>query len=580
MKTSELKNIIKRIFNDYLKKYFTRLLIALLLSLIVAATTSGIAWLLDPAIEKIFIEQDKKYASIIPIAIVLTFTAKGLALYFARSNVIKVGYWVCGELEKEMSKKILISDTNTIDNKHSAKFISNFLFDTQMVQQMVSTSTLNLMKDTLTLIALVSLMFYQNWKLALFAILIIPLTATLAKSLGKRISKAGSESMDLSARLSSFLSDIVRGSKIIKIYQSEEREQNRAVKSIDDLNNKLIKIGIIQIRLTPIMEALTGVMIAGFIYYSGILIAAGEIGINNFFSFLTAMMLAYQPVRALATIHMSFQHGAEGAKRIFSVIDQQVDIHDNSHKEKLNLKKAEIEFENVSFKYPTTKERAIKNINFKIKGGTMAAFVGQSGAGKSTIMSLIPRFYDSQSGKILIDGQNIYDVNLFSLRKNISLVSQDVILFDDTVRSNILYANPNATDDQIYDACKLAAAEEFIIKLPDGYDTKIGENGVKLSGGQKQRISIARAILKNSPIILLDEATSALDTESEKKVQVAIRKLTENRTTLVIAHRLSTVYNADTIFVVNNGNIVSYGTHKELIEKSLEYKSLYQKQLA
>ena len=580
MKTSELKNIIKRIFNDYLKKYFTRLLIALLLSLIVAATTSGIAWLLDPAIEKIFIEQDKKYASIIPIAIVLTFAAKGLALYFARSNVIKVGYWVCGELEKEMSKKILISDTNTIDNKHSAKFISNFLFDTQMVQQMVSTSTLNLMKDTLTLIALVSLMFYQNWKLALFAILIIPLTATLAKSLGKRISKAGSESMDLSARLSSFLSDIVRGSKIIKIYQSEEREQNRAVKSIDDLNNKLIKIGIIQIRLTPIMEALTGVMIAGFIYYSGILIAAGEIGINNFFSFLTAMMLAYQPVRALATIHMSFQHGAEGAKRIFSVIDQQVDIHDNSHKEKLNLKKAEIEFENVSFKYPTTKERAIKNINFKVKGGTMAAFVGQSGAGKSTIMSLIPRFYDSQSGKILIDGQNIYDVNLFSLRKNISLVSQDVILFDDTVRSNILYANPNATEDQIYDACKLAAAEEFIIKLPDGYDTKIGENGVKLSGGQKQRISIARAILKNSPIILLDEATSALDTESEKKVQVAIRKLTENRTTLVIAHRLSTVYNADTIFVVNNGNIVSFGTHKELIEKSLEYKSLYQKQLA
>ena len=580
MKTSELKNIIKRIFNEYLKKYFTRLLIALFLSLIVAATTSGIAWLLDPAIEKIFIEQDKKYASIIPIAIVLTFTAKGLALYFARSNVIKVGYWVCGELEKEMSKKILISDTNTIDNKHSAKFISNFLFDTQMVQQMVSTSTLNLMKDTLTLIALVSLMFYQNWKLALFAILIIPLTATLAKSLGKRISKAGSESMDLSARLSSFLSDIVRGSKIIKIYQSEEREQNRAVKSIDDLNNKLIKIGIIQIRLTPIMEALTGVMIAGFIYYSGILIAAGEIGINNFFSFLTAMMLAYQPVRALATIHMSFQHGAEGAKRIFSVIDQQVDINDNSHKENLNLKKAEIEFENVSFKYPTTKERAIKNINFKIKGGTMAAFVGQSGAGKSTIMSLIPRFYDSQSGKILIDGQNIYDVNLFSLRKSISLVSQDVILFDDTVRSNILYANPNATEDQIYGACKLAAAEEFIIKLPDGYDTKIGENGVKLSGGQKQRISIARAILKNSPIILLDEATSALDTESEKKVQIAIRKLTENRTTLVIAHRLSTVYNADTIFVVNNGNIVSFGTHKELIEKSLEYKSLYQKQLA
>ena len=580
MNFSELKKILNRIFQNYLKKYFKRLILALLLSLIVAGTTSGIAWLLDPAIEKIFIEQDDAYAKLIPAAIVLTFVAKGLALYFARSNVIKVGYWVCGELEKEMSKKILVSDTDTIDNKHSAKFISNFLFDTQMVQQMVSTSTLNLMKDTLTLIALVSVMFYQNWKLAIFALLIIPLTATLAKSLGKRISKAGSESMNLSGKLSSFLSEIVKGSKIIKIYQSEDREQLRASKSIDDLNNKLIKIGIIQIRLTPIMEALTGVMIAGFIYYSGILIAKGEIGINNFFSFLTAMMLAYQPVRALATIHMSFQHGAAGAKRIFEVIDQKVEINDNAEKSNLELEKANIVFKNVSFKYPSIKERAIKNISFEIQGGTMAAFVGHSGAGKSTILNLIPRFYDSQSGNILIDNQNIHDVNLFSLRKNISLVSQDIILFDDTVKANILYANPSAGVKDLENACKLAAADEFILKLPNAYDTVIGENGVKLSGGQKQRLSIARAILKNAPIILLDEATSALDTDSEKKVQDAIRKLTENRTTLVIAHRLSTVYNADTIFVVNDGKIVDFGKHNDLISNSPEYKSLYQKQLA
>ena len=479
-----------------------------------------------------------------------------------------------------MSSKILRSDTDTIDNKHSAKFISNFLYDTNLVQQSVSSGVLNLMKDSATLVALTFVMFYQNWKLALFAILMIPIAAILSKSLGKRIGKAGTESMDLAGKLSSFLSEIVKGSKIIKIYQSEKIEQDKAIKSIDSYNNKLIKIASIMIRATPIMEVLTGIMIAGFIYYSGLLISTGELGINNFFSFLTAMMLAYQPVRSLATINMTIYQGAAGAKRIFSVIDEKVKIRDDFPDENLKLNNADINFEDVSFQYKFTKDKAINNVSLDIKGGTMSAFVGHSGAGKSTILNLIPRFYDCEKGQIKIDNQSIYKVSLKSLRQNISLVSQDVILFDDTVEANILYANPSASKEKLSQACKFAAAEDFILKLPNGYNTIIGENGVKLSGGQKQRISIARAILKNSPIILLDEATSALDAESEKIVQDAITKLTQNRTTLVIAHRLSTVLNADKIFVMKNGSIIDSGSHSELINKCKEYKSLYQKQLA
>ena len=579
MKFNELYSIAKRLYTDYIKKYIFRILIALFLSILVAGSTSSIAWLLDPAIKKIFIEQDKTYALIIPFAIILSFATKGISLYFARTNVIKIGYWICGQLQKQMSNTILLSDTETIDKKHSGKFISNFLYDATLVQQAVSTVVLNIMKDSLTLTALLIVMFYQNWKLALFAIIMMPLAAFVAKSLGKRIGKASTESTDLSGKLSTFLSEILKGSKIIKIYQSEDIEKKRAETTIDNLNNKFIKISTILIRATPIMETLTGIMIAGFIYYSGILISNGELEINNFFSFLTAMMLAYQPIRSLATLNMTINQGAAGAKRVFKVIDEEISIRNKDNAYKLKLTNSDIEFKNVNFKYSSTNEKAINDVNFSIEGGTMAAFVGHSGAGKSTILNLIPRFYDCQKGDILIDKQNIYDVSIESLRKSISLVSQDIILFDDTVKSNILYANPLASENDIISACKFAAAHDFILNLPDKYETIIGENGLRLSGGQKQRISIARAFLKNSPIILLDEATSALDSESENMVQEAVKKLTKNKTTLVIAHRLSTILNANKIFVMKNGKVIDNGSHEELVSKSKEYKSLYNKQL-
>jgi subfamily B ATP-binding cassette protein MsbA len=579
MKFDELKAILKRLYKEYVRKHLSKIFVALVLSIIVAGSTSGIAWLLDPAVKKIFIEQNKVFAWSIPLLIVFAFSSKGLSLYFARINIIRVGEEVAGALQKKIADNILSSDIQTLDNRHSGKYISNVMFDTHHVQNLVSTGVLNLMKDSFSVVALVALMFYQNWKLALFAILMMPLAGGLAKSLGKRIGKATSKAGISSGNLASFLTEIFKGSKMIRIYQKENEENVKANQVINDLVEKNIKIGSVMIRATPIMETLTGFMIAGFIIFSGKLIASGELGVNNFFSFLAAMMLAYQPIRSLATINMSAYQGAAAFKRISDIIDKEIQIKEQAGAPKLVLKNSDIKFSNVGFKYDSTDKKAIKEISLEIKGNTMSAFVGHSGAGKSTIINLLPRFYDPQEGKIEIDKQNIKHVSLSSLRKNLSLVSQDVILFDDTVKNNIAYAKPNASEKEIVKACKFAASDEFISKLPQGYDTMIGENGIRLSGGQKQRISIARAILKESPIILLDEATSSLDAESEEIVQNAINNLTKNKTTLVIAHRLSTIHNADKIFVINQGKIINSGNHDFLINNCEEYKSLYQKQL-
>ena len=579
MERKELINIIKRLYREHIKRHFKRIILSLFLSIIVAGSTSATAWLLDPAVKKIFIDKDQTLAWLIPILIILAFSSKGLSLYFARINIIKVGNRIAGELQKKIANVIILSDIQTLDNRHSGKYISNIMYDCGSVQNLVSTGVLNLMKDSFSLIALVSLMFYQNWKLAIFAIFMMPLAVFFAKSLGKRIGKVQGEAGEISGSLTTFLSEIFKAAKMIRIYQKEEVENNNAKNVIEKLVEKNIKIASVMIRATPIMETLTGFMIAGFIFYSGKLINAGELEVNNFFSFLAAMMLAYQPIRSLATINMAAYQGAAAAKRIYSVLDKKIDTKDDKNLPNLKIDECNIKFENVSFHYLNTKAKAIKNINFEISGGSMTAFVGHSGAGKSTIINLLPRFYEPQEGKIYIDDQNIHNFSLRSLRKSISLVSQDVILFDGTIKDNIAYADSNATDLEIAEACKFAAADEFIEKLPGKYETLVGENGVRLSGGQKQRISIARAILKKAPIILLDEATSSLDADSEEIVQNAITNLTKNKTTLVIAHRLSTIHNANKIFVLKNGSIIESGNHDFLIKNSEEYKSLYQKQL-
>ena len=576
----KLKEILLRLYNSYIKFHFGTLFIALLLSFCVAGGTASIAWLLDPAVKKLFIEQDKSLMLLLPIAVAMAFVVKALSLYFARTLLIKVGLQITTALKVEMSSSILESDTHTLESKHSGKYISHFLYDVSLIGNLVSTGVLNLMKDSLSLIVLLSLMFYQNWKLASFALIMMPLSALVAKSLGKRMGKVTTESTQISAKLSTFLSEMIKGSRMIKMYQQEKFEFDRSNSILNALMNKEIKVANVLIRATPIMEILTGFVIAGFIYYTAIMIGRGEIEINQFFSFLTAMMLAYQPLRSLATLNMMFYQGAAGAERVFSVIDTKAKIKENKNLPNLKFEKNNIEFKNVSFSYPNTKEAAIKNINIKMEGGKIAALVGHSGAGKSTIINLLPRFYDPDEGQIYIDGQNIKNVTLSSVRRGMSLVSQDIILFDDTVRANISYANLNASDEDIAKACDFAAATEFIKKLPQSYETIIGENGIRLSGGQKQRISIARAILKNAPIILLDEATSSLDADSEEKVQNAIINLTKNKTTLVIAHRLSTIIRADKIILVNEGKVAAVGTHNTLLENSPIYKNLYSKQLS
>ena len=574
------KQILGRLYNNYTKKFLSKIIIAAFFSVLVAGSTSSIAWLLDPAIEKIFLEKDQTLIFIIPILIIIAFTTKGISLYLAKATMIGVGEEVKKMLQQDMLKSFIQADTQFIENKHTGKYISNLTFDVSMITNLLTTALLNFFKDGLTLIGLLFVMFYQNWKLSLVAIIMIPLASVMARSLGKRIRKVTTEATEKSGLLTTYLIEIFKNHKLIKIFQTEEYENNRAKKYIDELKEKSKKIGIVFIRATPIMETLTGIMIAILIFYTGKLILKNEIDINSFFSFLAAMMLAYQPVRTLATLNIGINQGIAAAKRILPIVDNENEIKDKNNVEDLQLTKGTIKFNEVSFKYNKNMQGSIlKSVNLTIEGGKMTALVGHSGAGKSTIMNLIPRFYDCIDGDIIIDESSIYKTKILSLRKNISLVSQDTTLFDDTIKNNIAYANQNVNEQDIFEAAKLSFAEEFINKFPDKYDTIIGENGVRLSGGEKQRLSIARAMLKDSKIILLDEATSSLDAETENKIQKAINFLTKNRTTLVIAHRLSTILNSDRIYVVDNGSIVDEGKHDDLIKNSKIYKNFYEKQL-
>ena len=574
------KQILGRLYNDYTKKFLSKIIIAAFFSILIAGSTSSIAWLLDPAIKKIFIEKNQTLIFIIPILIIVAFTTKGISLYIAKTTMIGVGEEVKKMLQEDMLKSFIQADTQFIENKHTGKYISNLTFDVSMITNLLTNSLLNLFNDGLTLIGLLFVMFYQNWKLALVAMIMIPLASVMARSLGKRIRKVTTEAAEKSGLLTTYLIEIFKNHKLIKIFQTEEYENNRAKKYIDELKEKSKKIAIIFVRATPIMETLTGIMIAILIFYSGKLILNNEIDISSFFSFLAAMMLAYQPVRSLATLNIGVNQGIAAAKRILPIVDNENKITDKNDDKALQLSKGTIEFKEVSFKYnKNTQGPILKSVNLTIEGGKMTALVGHSGAGKSTIMNLIPRFYDRIDGDIIVDGSSIYKAKIKSLRKNISLVSQDTTLFDDTIKNNIAYANQNVKEQDIFEAAKLSFAEEFINKLPDRYDTIIGENGVRLSGGEKQRLSIARAMLKDSKIILLDEATSSLDAETENKIQKAINFLIKDRTTLVIAHRLSTILNSDKIYVVDNGSIVDEGKHDELIKNSKIYKNFYEKQL-
>ena len=573
-------DVLKRFYNQYTKRHLKKIFIAVFFSVMVAGSTSSIAWLLDPAIEKLFINKDQTLIYLIPIFIVVAFATKGLSLYTAKVLLINVAEEVKKSIQSDMIKALIKSDTKFIESKHSGKYISNLNFDVELIKNVLSINLLNLIKDSLTLCGLLGVMFYQNWKLSLVAIIMIPLASIAAKSLGKRMGKVSTQAQERSGFLNKHLVEIFKNHKLIKIFQKENFESNRSDELISNLANKVKKINTVYVRSTPIMETLTGIMIAFLIFYSGRLIMSEELEINNFFSFLAAMMLAYQPVRSLATLNIGIQQGISAGKRIIPILDIKNEITNKEECDPIKLSKGEIVFNNVNFSYlKDAEQKTLKSVNISIEGGKISAFVGHSGAGKSTLLNLIPRFYDPDSGEIKIDNQSIHNVKLKSLRENISIVSQDTTLFDDTVINNIKYANLDATDNEVFEAAELAYATEFISKLKDGYNTVIGENGVRLSGGEKQRLSIARAILKKSPIILLDEATSSLDAETEDKIQQAINFLTKGRTTIVIAHRLSTILNSDLIYVIDKGKIIGEGKHEDLLKTSEIYKNFYEKQI-
>ena len=572
--------IFKRLYKDYTKKFINKIFLAVFFSVLVAGSTSATAWLLDPAIEKIFINRDETLILVIPFFIIIAFSTKGISLYMAKVLMIKVAEEVKKNIQTDMLTSFINADTQSIESKHSGRYVSNLNFDVNQITGMLSSSFLALFKDGLTLIGLVTVMFVQNWRLSLIAIIMIPLASFAAKKLGKRAGKVTTEAQEKSGDLNKYLIDLFKNHKIIKIFQREDFEHERSENFVNKLKEKTIKIFTVYIRAAPIMEILTGIMIAILIFYSGKLIMNNQLNINNFFSFLAAMMLAYQPVKSLATINVGFGQGLSAAKRILPIIDIEVKINKNEGEENLKMINGSIIFKNVNFSYESNlSNKVLKDINLEIEGRKMTALVGHSGSGKSTLLNLIPRIYDPISGEISIDNQQINKINLSSLRKDISIVDQNITLFDDTVFNNIKYAHPNATNEEIFTAAELSMSLDFINNLEKKFDTKIGENGVKLSGGERQRLSIARAFLKNSKIILLDEATSSLDSETEEKIQKAINILVEDKTTIVIAHRLSTILNSNKIFVIDKGMVVDSGKHDELLKSSETYKNFYNRQI-
>ena len=571
--------IYKRLYKDYTRKYLNKIIISLLFSILVAGSTSAIAWLLDPAIKKIFIDKDQTLTYLIPLLIIFAFSAKGISLYIAKATMISVGEEVKKKLQLDMTTSLIRAETELIENKHSGKFISSLTYDVTHITALLSNAILTLFKDSLTLIGLLFVMFFQNWKLAIISIIMIPLASLASKILGKRMKKISTQAQEKSGHLTSYLVELFKNHKLIKIFQKEKFEDSRADNYLNQLKEKNKKIQTVYVRMSPIMETFTGIMIAILIFYSGKLISSNELEINNFFSFLAAMMLAYQPVRALSTLNMTLNQGISSAVRILPIIDHQNKIIEKDNAKSLILKNGKIEIKDVNFWYNQNEEQILKNINIIFEGKKMTSLVGHSGSGKSTLLNLIPRLYDIQKGNILIDNQSIYDVTIKSIRENISLVSQDTTLFDDTIKNNINYANKSASNNEIIEVAKLSHCHEFIENLPLKYETVIGENGIRLSGGEKQRISIARAMLKKSRIILLDEATSALDSETESKIQEALKILTEQKTTIVIAHRLSTILNSNNIYVIDKGNVIASGKHDELLNSSKEYKNFYEKQI-
>ncbi len=571
--------MVKRIVKDAVAPYFSKIVLALVCMALMAAATGGYAYLMDPVINEVFVKKNSAMLLPVGIAVLGAFALKGFANYGQSVLMSYVGGRILADIQNKLYEHVIRLDIGFFHSTNTGKLITRFTSDISSMRAAVSSSLTGFGKDLLTAIVLIGVMFYQDWQLAIIAFTVFPAAILPIARLGKRMRKVSANTQQQIGEFATLLEQTFQGVRHVKAYGMEPYECSRMEKLVETVFRLSFKAQTVSARSSPIMESLGGAAITTIIIYGGSRVIDGASDPGSFFSFITALLLAYEPVKRLANINISLQSGLAASQRVFMVLDLEPEIKDAPDATELKVSGGNINFKNVAFSY-NPEITALRDIDLDIKAGETVALVGPSGAGKSTILNLIPRFYDIDAGAITIDGQDIRGVTLESLRKATALVSQEITLFDDTVRANIAYGRAGATDAEIEEAARHAAAHDFILQLEHGYDTIVGEHGVKLSGGQRQRIAIARAMLKNAPILLLDEATSALDTESERHIQGALSELMKGRTTLVIAHRLSTIVDADKICVINNGRVIEQGKHEELLELGGAYANLYNLQFS
>ncbi|MDC3401568.1 ABC transporter ATP-binding protein/permease [Alphaproteobacteria bacterium] len=573
--------LIARMLSTYLRPYFGYLLIGVMTNIIVAGTTGVLPWFIQQAIDNVFDERNEVMLYLIPLGIVGISLVKGVATYISNVILQFVGQRTTSNLQSDLFSKIVRGDLAFISQKHSGEYISIFMTDSIRLRDTVNNTVIGLARHLLTVVILIVVMFYMNWYLALiYTLIVIPLGIVLLRSVGRKTRKAARQGLEETGGLSTTVSEALSGLRIVKAYSQEQALVDRAIANIEQVLKYTMKAFRARAASSPIVEFLAGSAVAAIIFYGAQQNYRGLLSTGEFMGFITALLMTFNPLRSAANIQTALQEGVAAGTRIFSILDEPSTIIEKPDAIDTSLKSGNVEFDDVNFSYRTTGAVAVQNINMQIKSGQAIAFVGPSGAGKSTLLNLVLRFFDVTSGAIRIDGHDIRDLSFNSLRQATALVTQDPFLFDDTISANIAFGCHDATDEQIVAAAKLAAADEFIDALPDGYQTSVGEGGLRLSGGQKQRLAIARAILKDAPILLLDEATSALDTASESLVQASLARLMEGRTSLIIAHRLSTIMHADTIYVLDAGQIVEFGNHEELLAKGGLYSQLYTTQFS
>ena len=570
---------MRRLWRESIRGYFGWLALAVLCMAVMATATAFSAWLMEPVVNEVFIAENKAILWLLGAAVFATFLVKGLANYAQSMLMSFVGLRIIADTQNRLYAHLAQMDIGFFHDNPTGKLISRFTVDINQMRVAVSNALTGFGKDLLTFIGLIAVMFAKDWQLAAISVFIFPLAALPILRLGRRMRKVTANTQEEMGLLTTLLGQSFQGIRVVKAYGMEAYEKSRIggiVERIFGLNMKSAKTRALS---SPIMETLGGIAICLVIVYGGYRVIEGATTSGAFFAFITALLLAYEPMKRLANLNASLQEGLAGAQRLFQLLDTEPAILEKPDAVDLKSIEGNIRLDDVEFSY-VAGTPALNGITLEVPAGKRVALVGASGAGKSTILNLIPRFYDVDEGRVTLDGVDVRDVTFASLYASVALVSQEITLFDDTVRANIAYGRAGAEEDDIIEAAKNAAADDFIAELPDGYDTMVGEQGVKLSGGQRQRLAIARAMLKNAPILLLDEATSALDTESERQIQAALGKLMTGRTTLVIAHRLSTVTGADLIYVVDKGRIIEQGTHVELMARGGAYQRLYNLQFA